>query len=210
MKNLLIVFSFSLMFVGIANASQWSKNVLESVAKADTANCARYPEVSNLDEQFLCEGLLFKVSNYLYGNWMDGSNKDDKVKVINEWWESNGDTSLKNPLVRLHLAALIGQSKLNNTEEQREYVQRFLLSDNELIQGAALTAVGWVGECDDLKTLVLILESEREGIAEKAVLALLRLLGPDKSAKVLTKITDNLQRNSLKHFIRKQLSVFVQ
>jgi len=208
MKNISTLFFFCLIFTGTSSASQWADNILENVAKADAANCAYYPKVPNLDRQFVCEELLINVSNALYKNWLNGGEKDIKTKAINEWWNAESVSSLRSPLVRLHLAALIGQSKLNRTEEQLEYVRKFLRSDNELIQGAALAAIGWVGESDDLKTLILILESEQEGIAEKSVLAILKLLGPYKSAKILTEITENLQRDSIKQFIRKQLSAF--
>ena len=208
MKALSILFILCLFFAGGVDASEWKSEVLANVTEADAANCASYPKVSNLDEQFLCESLLIKVTNSLYKSWLSDGDKGIKMQAIDQWWDTKGGSSLRSPLVRLHLAALIGQGRKNDIMEHREYTLKYLLSENELIKGAAITALGWVGNCDDVKAIKLIIKDEQEGIAEKAVLALLKLVGPYKSEKVLHELTGDLHRESLKRFIKKQLSTF--
>ncbi|ATG76223.1 hypothetical protein [Pseudoalteromonas sp. 1_2015MBL_MicDiv] len=208
MKIVLTFFLFWVVFSGKANASQWEKDVLNNVAKADAANCAQYPKVSNLDEQFLCEDLLIKVSNSLYKNWLNGGDRAAKNQSIAEWWLMEDSSSLKSPLIKLHLAALLGQSSFRNLTKQREYARKYLFSNNELIQGNAIIAIAWVGNCDDAKDIIAIIKMEKEGIAEEAVLSLLTLLGTHKSVNRLTVISGDLKRDSLKKFIEKQLSNF--
>ncbi|WP_025820330.1 hypothetical protein [Shewanella marina] len=208
MKIVLTLFLFWVGVVGKANASQWEKDVLDNVVKADAANCAQYPKVFNLDAQFLCEDLLIKVSNSLYKNWLNGGDRAAKTQSIAKWWSMEGTSTLKSPLVKLHLAALLGQSSSGDVTEQREYARKYLFSDNELIQGNAITAIGWVGNCDDAKDIIAIIKMEQEGIAEEAVLSLLTLLGPHKSVNYLNELSGNLKRDSLKKFIEKQLSTF--
>ncbi len=208
MKILLTLFSLWLGGGAETNASQWKNDVLDSVAKADVANCTQYPKMSNLDAQFLCEDLLIKVSNSLYKNWLNGGDRAAKAQYIAEWWSTEDTSSLKNPLVRLHLAALLGQSGFGDVTEQREYARKHLFSGNELIQGNAIIAIGWVGNCDDVKSIVTIINMEQEGIAEEAVLSLLTLRGPRKSLSLLTELSGNVKRESLRKFIEKQLSSF--
>ena len=208
MKILLTLLFFLGLFAEKVNASQWKQEVLNNVAKANIANCAQYPNMSNLNAQFLCEDLLIKISNSLYKNWLNGGDRTSKKQLIFEWWSIKGRSSLKSPLVRLHLATLLGQSGFGDTTEQREYTRKFLFSKNELIQGNAINAIGWVGNCDDVKYLISIIKAEQDGIAEEAVISLLTLVGPHKSANILTEFSSDIKRDSLKEFIEKQLLIF--
>ncbi|MBB1299878.1 hypothetical protein H5183_00890 [Pseudoalteromonas sp. SR44-8] len=203
-KCFLLFLTFS---INAASTSDWEAKIIKNVANADSVNCIQYPDFQDLDSQFLCQELLLKISKSLYENWANSSSEKARLKLIASWWSSEEITSLKNPYIKLHLAALLGRNRQSELSEQREYARRYLYSDNVLIQGGALTAIRWVGNCEDVKDIVDIIKTEREGIAEQAVLTFMGLLRCQDMENILLKIYGDVNRVALKQFIEKKLSM---
>ena len=203
----LCIFSFQL-FAMEENVPKWAQQVQDMVEVADKAGCATYPQVPDLDSQFLCENLLLEISNQLYQNWQQEKDIGSKVGLIKHWWSMDETSSLTNPMIRLHLAALIGQSRLSDVCEQREYSRKYVFSDNVLIQGNAIVAIGWVGNSKDVLDLITIVRTEEEGIAEDAVLSLLILANEPATLNRLRELSGKVKRDSLRTFIDKQLAFF--
>lgn len=208
MKIIIIYALFLLTSQAAVSSTEWESEILKNVTNANEAGCDKYPRLQNYDNLFICEELLINVTNSLYKGWSKSSDKDYRVDQINIWWLESGN-SFDNPLVKLHLAALIGQTKSIDVDVQRDYTRAFLSSKNKLIQGAALTAIGWLGNDQDVVCLLDIISREEVGIAEKAVLALIKISGAKEAKNLIRNMPKPVKRDSLRDFINTQMSHFV-
>ncbi|KAA1166132.1 hypothetical protein EU508_00205 [Pseudoalteromonas fuliginea] len=212
MKSILTL--FLIIASTTAYSSVWTEGVAEKISTASTLNCGEYPNIKSLQAKFECESALLEISNALYKGWLNTNKIERKESLFCFWSKGNPksesfDEIFANPIVRLNIAALIGQLKkvsslTINIKEQREYARAYIFSSNNLVLVDSITAIGWVGERKDLHILLEIIQEEKEGIAENAVLSVINLLSNDYQS-ILSKLSKSLKRESLQKFIEERL-----
>lgn len=138
-------------------------------------------------------------SAYLLRLW----NNDIEELSEENWREVN------HPLVRTEIAGLLGQASrlcLLDTSSLplREYVHSKLSSENLVVKSRAISALGTVGEKNDVPILAKIALEEEAGWAEKAVQSIFMLPYPE-SVEKLNELEKLVKRKTLRDYIVKKL-----
>ncbi|GGO64099.1 hypothetical protein [Bowmanella pacifica] len=195
-------------------ADDWWNKVHVAANDVLVNGCKNYPDVNDLGQRFVCEDAILRLSNMIYSGWLN-SDKESRLEQLNCIWNYKGEGKyyvdiFGIPSVKLVVAALIGQGVKNGLanyelQDMRSYALGFIKSRNGAFIQEAVTALGWVGDESDAGVLFAIIEEEREGLAEKAVLALLNI-DSSKFGSELSVISEKVRRASLKDFIEKHIN----
>lgn len=186
--------------------------VLNSISKEEYTHCNNYPEMEDFSGKNLCAEYIYGINNQLNDLWWNSLNKDELVNFLDELWLNRSDlTILNNPLIKLNLAFLMGQTswttvECSNYESLRNYVVSSIKSNNIEIVASSVTALGVVGKSEDVALLKPIILSEQEGLAEKAVRTVVKLLKHQKPVNEFMKvILPDIQRESLRRYITRYI-----
>lgn len=204
----MIVFSAS----ASASVSYDYNVILESISKDEYTHCSNYPELEDISDEHVCSEYIYGFNNYLNDLWWHSKNKDEIVTLLERLWLNRSDSSvLNNPLIKLNLAFLMGQAswssiECEHCESLRSYVVSSLISDDIEIVALAIRALAVVGNSEDVVLLKPIILSEKEGVAEKAVRSVIKLLNHRQPINEFMKdILPDIQRKSLRTYITRYI-----
>ncbi|GAB7223662.1 hypothetical protein VoSk93_28790 [Vibrio owensii] len=185
-------------------------SILTILTKEEYKHCIAYPEHSrSLND---CADYIYGINNSLNDIWWDSSFDKNTVMFFDYLWEnSEGVAMLENPLIKLNLAFLLGQTswsgmQCKHCESLRSYTVSYILNDDIEIVASSLIALGVVGRPDDVVLLRPIILREMDGVAEKAVRTATKLLNDKKLVnEFLAELYPEIGRDSLRRYIERYM-----
>ncbi|WP_227742480.1 hypothetical protein, partial [Vibrio owensii] len=187
-------------------------SILTILTKEEYKHCIAYPEHFGSHSLNDCADYIYGVNNVLNDIWWDSSVDKNTVMFFDYLWENSEEiVMLENPLIKLNLAFLLGQSswsgmQCKHCESLRSYTVSYILNDDIEIVASSLIALGVVGRPDDVVLLRPIILREMGGVAEKAVRTATKLLNDEKLVnEFLAELYPEIGRDSLRRYIERYM-----
>ncbi|MEZ8092471.1 HEAT repeat domain-containing protein [Photobacterium swingsii] len=156
-----------------------------------------------------CLKLIYGFNNDLNHYWGNSDDKKDAILLFHEMWENKFNEEIYTlPIVKLNLVYLLGQAKWFDydvvpNDELRTYALLQLASQDLMTVSAAISALSIVGEAQDTDILREIVLTERKGVSEKSLSAIVMLLKHhNKVSPFMVELLPHIKRGSLRTIIK--------
>jgi len=192
------------------------KKTEERVRQSASLHCYDYPDIENLDRKFLCQDNILLITKELYKDWSN-ADKNKAISGLTRLWDMGNPSSSTYEVefsivsLRLNIISLIGQSVRYSKQDTkclssyRLYALKQFSTGDTFVKIDALNAIGWIGNNQDIELLKKVILSEREGVAEKAVMSW-QVLAPETFEVGILELEENLSRYGLKSFIESRVA----